>query len=207
MSPSNLAALVIAASFAAGLNLYATVLVLGLLARAHLATLPPGLDALGHTWVLASCAILFAAEFVADKIPVLDLFWNVLHTVIRIPVAALIAWHATAQLSPGLQIAAACLGAAIATLAHSSKIAARAAVTPSPEPVSNIALSTASDTAAIGLTWMATHHPIPAAIVALLLLLLAGLAVRSLLRGTRRALARLRSWGTPAQVGQSKLLS
>lgn len=206
MSPSNLAGLVIAASFAAGLNLYATILVLGLLARAHFATLPPGLDTLGHTWVLLTCAALFAAEFVADKIPVLDLMWNVLHTAIRIPVAALIAWHATTQLSPGMQIAAAGLGALIATLAHSSKIAARAAVTPSPEPVSNIALSTVSDGAAIGLTWVATHHPIPAAIVALSLLLAAGLAVRALLRGTRQTLARLRGWGSSPQTAGTNLL-
>lgn len=195
MSPSNLAALVIAASFAAGLNLYATILVLGMLARVHLATLPPGLDVLGHTWVLVTCGVLFVAEFVADKIPVLDLLWNVLHTFIRIPVAALIAWHATTQLSPGMQVAAASLGAVIAALAHSSKIAARAAVTPSPEPISNIALSTASDGAAIGLTWFATHHPVPAAILALCLLLAAGLAARALLRAAQRVFARLRSLG------------
>ena len=205
MSPSNLAALVIAASFAAGLNLYATILVLGALARMHLATLPPGLDTLGHTWVLVTCGVLFLAEFVADKIPVLDLFWNVLHTFIRIPVAALIAWHATAQLSPAMQVAAAGLGAVIAGLAHSSKIAARAAVTPSPEPVSNIALSTVSDSAAIGLTWFATHHPIPAAVLALCLLLAAGLAARSLLRATRRVFARLQSFGTPEPASQQFL--
>ena len=191
LSPANLAALVIATSFAAGLNLYATVLVLGLLARVRLATLPAGLDVLGHTWVLTICGAMFAAEFFADKIPFVDLAWNVLHTVVRVPVAALLAWHATAQLSPAMQIAAAGLGAVIAGLAHTSKIAARAAITPSPEPVSNIALSTASDGAAIGMTWVAAHHPIAAAIYALLLLLAAGLVARVLLRATRRALDRL----------------
>ena len=68
-SPANITALVIAASFAAGLNIYATVLTLGLLARTQWVALPPGLDSLGHTWVLVACGIMFAIEFVADKIP------------------------------------------------------------------------------------------------------------------------------------------
>ena len=75
-SPANITALVIAASFAAGLNIYATVLTLGLLARTHWVALPPGLDSLGHTWVLVVCGIMFAIEFVADKIPAFDMIWN-----------------------------------------------------------------------------------------------------------------------------------
>ena len=90
-SPANITALVIASSFAAGLNIYATVLTLGLLARTRLVQLPPGLDPLGHTWIIVTCAILFAVEFFADKIPALDLVWNFLHTFVRIPIAALLA--------------------------------------------------------------------------------------------------------------------
>ena len=199
INPSDIAALVIASSFAAGLNLYATILVLGILARTHVALLPPGLDVLSHTWVLVVCGVLFAAEFVADKIPVLDLLWNALHTAIRIPAAALIAWQASAQLSPGLQIAAAAIGAGIAAVAHSSKIAARAVVTPSPEPVSNAALSIAEDASAIGLTWLATHHPFVAAGIVAAALLLTALAARTLYRAGRRSLDRLRSsYGRPA---------
>ncbi len=193
ISPSDIAALVVASSFAAGLNLYATILVLGVLARTHVALLPPGLDVLSHTWVLAICAVLFAAEFVADKIPVLDLLWNALHTAVRIPAAALLAWQASSQLSPGLQIAAAAIGAAIAAVAHSSKIAARAAVTPSPEPVTNAALSIAEDAGAIGLTWLATHHPFAAAGIVAVVLLLSALLARTLYRAGRRSIARLRS--------------
>ena len=128
--------------------------------------LPPGLDSLGHTWVLVVCAMMFAIEFVADKIPAFDMMWNVLHTVIRVPIAAVIAYHASAQLSPQMQMIATGVGAAIALAAHSSKTALRAVVTPSPEPVSNIALSSAEDVMAIGLTWFATHHPIIAASIA-----------------------------------------
>ncbi len=189
-SPANITALVIASSFAAGLNIYATVLTLGLLARTHLVQLPPGLDPLGHTWIIVTCAILFAVEFFADKIPALDLFWNLLHTFVRIPIAALIAYHASSQLTPTMQILATALGAGIALAAHTSNTAVRAAVTPSPEPVSNIALSTAGDTVAIGLTWLATHHPIAAACIAIALLLAAALAAHALIRALRRSLQR-----------------
>ena len=190
-SPANITALVIAASFAAGLNIYATVLTLGLLARAHWVALPPGLDALGQTWILVVCGILFAVEFVADKIPGFDMLWNALHTVVRVPIAALIAYHASSQLSPQMQILATAIGAVVALAAHGSKTALRAAVTPSPEPISNIALSTGEDAAAVGLTWFATHHPLVAACLALGLLAAAILAIRALLLAIQRPLRRL----------------
>ena len=159
LQPSQYRCLVTAASFAAGLNLYATILTLGVLARFHWVDLPPSLNSLGHTWVLVACGVLFCAEFVTDKIPGLDFVWNALHTFVRIPVAALVAYHASSQLSPSMQIAATAIGAAVALAAHGSKIAVRAAVTSSPEPLSIIALSTTGDATAIGLTWVATHHP------------------------------------------------
>ena len=73
--------------------------------------LPPGLDSLGHTWVIITCAILFAVEFFVDKIPAFDLVWNLLHTFVRIPVAALVAYHASSQLTPQMQVVATALGA------------------------------------------------------------------------------------------------
>jgi hypothetical protein len=190
-SPANITALVIAASFAAGLNIYATVLTLGILARTQWVALPPGLDSLGHTWVIVVCAIMFGIEFIADKIPGFDLIWNTLHTVVRIPIAALVAYHASSQLTPQMQVLATALGAAIALATHGSKTALRAAVTPSPEPVSNIALSTSEDAVAIGLTWFATHHPIIAASIALVFLIAAIFAARALLRAIQRPLRKL----------------
>jgi len=196
-SPANITALVIAASFAAGLNIYATVLTLGILARTHWVALPAGLDSLGHTWVIVVCAIMFAVEFVADKIPGFDVFWNVLHTAVRVPIAALVAYHASAQLSPQMQMIATVVGAAVALATHSSKTALRAVVTPSPEPVSNIALSSAEDVVAVGLTWFATHHPFIAASIALIVLVAAVLAARALLRAIHRPLRRL--FGMPPE--------
>jgi hypothetical protein len=185
-SPGNIAALIIASSFAAGLNVYATVLTLGILARLHGVVLPPGLEILGHWWVIAVSGIMFALEFVADKIPAFDMVWNALHTFIRPPVAALLAYQASAQLSPQMQLVAAVAGGAIALVSHGSKTAVRAAVTASPEPFSNIALSTSEDIVAVGITWLTTQHPWIAAAIAATLILCAILAARWIVRLLRR---------------------
>jgi hypothetical protein len=190
-TPSTIAALVIAASFAAGLNVYATVLTLGLLAHAHWVALPPGLEGLANWWIIAVSGTLFAVEFFADKIPGLDLLWNGLHTFIRIPIAALLAYRATTQLTPGMQLLATAMGAAIALAAHGSKTAARALVTPSPEPVSNIALSGTEDVAAVGITWLATQHPWAAASITLALLLVTVLSIRWVVKALRGVFMKL----------------
>ena len=172
---TELVGLIVAVSFAAGLNVYATVATLGLLAHAGLLDLPSGLHLLSSWWVIGASGALFAVEFLADKIPAFDLFWNALHTFVRVPVAALIAYGATSQLSPEKQLLAALAGGAIALAAHGGKTAARVAVTPSPEPASNIALSAGEDVLAIFLTWFATQHPRLAALIvgALLLIIVA----------------------------------
>jgi hypothetical protein len=177
-TPSSIAALIVAASFAAGLNVYATVATLGLLARFDWVTLPTGLHALSSPWVIAVSSLLFAVEVFADKIPAFDLVWNAAHTFIRVPVAALLAYQAASQLSPEMKLLAAVAGATIAAIAHTSKTAARALVTPSPEPVSNIALSASEDVAAISLTWLATHHPYAAAGIATVAIVLLLLSLR-----------------------------
>lgn len=164
ISPSTIASLVIALSFAAGLNVYATVCSLGIMARLHWVTLPGELGVLQNPWIIGVSAALFFGELFADKIPGFDLIWNALHTFIRIPAAALMAYAASSHLSPEQQLVVTGAGAIVATIAHSSKTAARVMVTPSPEPVSNIALSSAEDVVAIGLTWVATHHPVAAGI-------------------------------------------
>jgi hypothetical protein len=163
---SGLVGIIVAVSFAAGLNVYATVATLGLLAHAGWLDLPPRLHLLTSWWVIAASLVLFGIEFFADKIPAFDLLWNALHTFVRVPVAALLAYGASSQLSPETQLLATLAGGAIALAAHGGKTAARIAVTPSPEPVSNIALSAGEDTLAVFLTWLATQHPIAAAGIA-----------------------------------------
>jgi len=181
----DLSGLLIATSFAAGLNVYATVGTLGLLSRAGVLQLPPSLHLLSSWYVIAASAVLFVVEFFADKIPAFDLIWNALHTFILVSIAALLAYRATAQLSPGEQIMAAGAGALIALAAHGGKTAVRAAVTPSPEPFSNMSLSLGEDILAIGLTWLATRHPYLAGTLALSLLLVIALLVRWVVRSLR----------------------
>ena len=183
---SDLVGLIVAVSFAAGLNVYATVATLGLLAHAGLLDLPTGLHLLSSWWVIAAAAVLFAIEFFADKIPAFDLFWNALHTFIRIPVAALMAYDATSQLSPEKQLLATLAGGAIALAAHGGKMAARTAVTPSPEPVSNFALSAGEDTLAIFLTWLATQHPIAAAGIVVAFLVMIAVVMRWVVRAMKK---------------------
>ena len=189
LSADALVAFLVAVSFAAGLNVYATVATLGLLARANVLTLPGTLDVLGQWWVIGGSGALFLIEFAADKIPGFDLIWNALQTFVRVPVGALLAYSATDRLAPEWQLGAAALGGAIALMAHAGKTAARTAVTPSPEPFSNFALSVAEDGFAIFITWFATRHPyIAGAIVVLLIAILIVLirwivrALKSLLR-------------------------
>ena len=177
--------MVVGASFAAGLNVYATVATLGLIARAGWMELPPSLHIMESWWVIGAAAALFAIEFVADKIPAFDLIWNALQTFVRVPVAALMGYAATAQLSPQAQMLSAVLAGSIAMAAHTGKFAVRAAVTPSPEPVSNTALSVTEDVAAIGLTWFATTHPYIAATIACICVLVAVLLIRWLLRAIK----------------------
>jgi hypothetical protein len=185
ISANELVAAVVATSFAAGLNLYATVATLGLLAHLGVLTLPPALEMLSSWWIIGISGALFGIEFFADKIPAFDLVWNALHTFIRVPVAALLAYRATEALSPWEQLLATAAGAAIAFAAHGGKTAARAAVTASPEPFSNTALSVGEDSLAIFLTWFATRHPYSAAAIVVVLVLIIVLLARWVLRSLR----------------------
>jgi hypothetical protein len=189
LSTSRLAALIVASCFAAGLNVYATVATLGLLARTHAIELPASLNLLTSWWVIGASVTLYAIEFVADKVPAVDLIWNVLQTFVRIPVAALLAYTATASLSPTEQLLATTLGGCIALVAHGGKTALRVAVTPSPEPLSNIALSAGEDMLAVFLLWLAGRHPYWAAGFAALLLAVVVVLARAVWRAIRAAFA------------------
>lgn len=167
LSGTALTSFLVATSFAAGLNVYATVGALGLLCRAGLLALPPSLDILRDWSVIVAAAALFAVEFVADKIPFFDLIWNTLQTFVRVPVAALLAFRATSHLPLEGQLLSGLLGGTIALAAHTGKTAARTAVTPSPEPFSNIGLSLGEDVVAVSLVWLAAHRPYLAAAIAL----------------------------------------
>jgi hypothetical protein len=185
LGPNEVTAALIAVSFAAGLNVYATLATLGLLAHTGVLTLPAPLHLLENWWIIAASAVLFLVEFFADKAPAFDLIWNALHTFIRIPIAALLAYGATSHLSAEKQLVATLLGGLIALAAHGGKTAVRAAVTPSPEPLSNIGLSLGEDVVAIFLTWFATKHPYMSAAIAIAFMVLIVLLIRWVIRALR----------------------
>ena len=185
LQPNEVVALLVAISFAAGLNVYATIGTLGLLGRFGLLHLPLPLHLLDNWWIIAASAVLFAIEFFADKIPAFDLIWNALHTFVRVPIAALLAYAATSHLSPEKQLLATIVGGLIALAAHGAKTSVRAAVTPSPEPLSNIGLSLGEDVIAISLTWFATRHPYAAAAIVIVLLVIIVVLIRWVIRALK----------------------
>src|SRR6476646_847882 len=137
------------ASWVSGINLYATVATLGLLGRfAHL-KLPGELDVVTNWWVIGVALFLFVVEFIADKVPVVDSVWDVIHTFIRIPAGAILAATAFGDFDRRVQVIALLLGGGLALSSHGTKAAARALINASPEPVSNIVVSLSEDILAV----------------------------------------------------------
>ena len=137
--------LALGTAWTSGINLYATVTVLGLLQRFAGVKLPGGLDALDNWWVIGIAGGLYIVEFFADKIPYVDSVWDVVHTFIRVPAGAIVAYAATNQLDPSITIPATLIGGGFAFASHGTKAALRAGANLSPEPVSNWALSIIED--------------------------------------------------------------
>jgi hypothetical protein len=173
----------------AGVNLYATLLVMGLAARFDWVDLPASLDPLGSGWVIGGAAALYALEFLADKIPWVDSLWDGIHTLVRPVGAALVAVAALGPASPGMAIVVALLGATIGASTHAAKAGTRLVVNASPEPASNVAVSLLEDGFVVGLVLLLLTHPLLglgialAALVAVILVL--SLLLRLLLRRKR----------------------
>jgi hypothetical protein len=169
-----------------GINLYMTVLTLGLLQRFHLANLPGDLGYLAHTWVLILAGALAAVQFVADKIPAVDSVWDVVHTFIRIPAGAILAAAAFAHLDPGVRLVALLVGGGIALSSHSAKTATKLAANASPEPVSNVVLGLGADAVSIGGSVLMASHPVLMISLVVLAVLFSVLLIRWIFRMMRR---------------------
>ena len=191
MNPLATLGLALGAGFSSGLNLYATVATLDLLERFGVIHLPPALQGLSHPWVLATAVILYVLEFFADKIPYVDTVWDAVHTFIRPPAAALLAFSAAGAAPAEWRWAAALLAGGVALTSHGTKASARAAVNTVPEPFSNWVLSLGEDALAVWLTWMATVHPIATTIIVVTLLALSVYILFHLFRFARRAFQKL----------------
>jgi hypothetical protein len=191
MNPIETLGLALGAGFSSGLNLYATIATLGLLQRFGVIHLPEQLQVLAHPWVLGIAIALYVIEFLADKIPLVDTVWDAIHTVIRPPAAALLAYGAAGAAPPEWRWGAALLAGGVALTSHGTKASTRAAVNASPEPFSNWALSFGEDALAVWLTWLATVHPTATIVVVSILMIIAAFLIFHLFRFLRRAVRRL----------------
>ena len=159
-------------SFAAGVNLYATVAILGLASRYGWVSLPPQFQAFNNDIVIGAAVVMYLIEFFADKIPYVDSLWDVIHTAIRPVGGALIAVTTLGDASPTVEGLVALLGGTVAAGSHLTKTSTRAAANASPEPFSNWVLSIGEDLFVVGLGFLALKYPVAALVVAAVLLVL-----------------------------------
>ncbi len=151
--------LAMGSSWVSGINLYITVATLGLLGRFAGLQLPGDLSVLTNWWIIGIALFLVLVEFFADKVPLVDSTWDVIHTFIRIPAGAVLAATAFGDFNLGVQVIAFLLGGGLALSSHGTKAATRAAINTSPEPVSNITASFIEDFVALGSLLLAAFHP------------------------------------------------
>ncbi len=177
-------------SFAAGVNLYATVAILGLAARYHWVTLPPQFEVFNDNVVIGAAIVLYVVEFFADKIPYVDTLWDMLHTAIRPIGGALIAVATLGDASPAMEGLVALLGGTVAAGSHLTKTSTRAAANASPEPFSNWILSLGEDLFVVGLGFLALQYPVVALGVVILLIVLIAIFAVVIVRTVRRWFAR-----------------
>lgn len=157
----NTIALTMGVAWASGINLYAAILVLGVLGATGNITLPTELVILTDPLIIAAAGVMYAVEFFADKIPGVDNGWDAIHTFIRIPLGALLAAAAVgSDMNPSIVIAAALLGGSLAASTHAAKSGARVLINASPEPVSNWLASLGEDAAVLVGLWTALHYPL-----------------------------------------------
>ena len=182
-------------SFAAGLNLYATVAILGLASRFGWVHLPPQFHVFDNNWVIGIAIACYVVEFVADKVPWVDTAWDAVHTVVRPLGGAFIAVTTLGDASPGAQAAAALLGGGVAAASHLTKASTRVAANTSPEPFSNWGLSLLEDVLVLALSALTLALPVVALVVAAGLLALIGLFSMAIVRAFRRRFGRAQRGG------------
>ncbi len=153
-------ALSMGAAWASGINLYATLLMLGMMGSTGTIVLPEPLQILQEPLVIWASGFMFVVEFFADKIPGVDSGWDSLHTFIRIPAGAALAAAAVGDVNPAVVLAAALVGGTLTTATHAGKSGSRLLINTSPEPVSNWGASLGEDLAVIGGLWVALTHPV-----------------------------------------------
>jgi hypothetical protein len=191
-------AVAMGASWVSGINLYATVATLGLLSRfAHL-RLPGELEVLTSWWVIGIAVVLYVIEFFADKIPLVDSTWDVIHTFIRIPAGAVLAAGAFGNFDRSIQVIALLLGGGLALSSHGTKAATRAILNTSPEPVSNVVASVVEDILAVVSIVCSVLFPVLLFVIVGVGLVISFLVFRQIIRFLRQVTRSIRGWFAPA---------
>jgi len=192
-------------AFASGINLYATVAVLGILGTTGHLNLPPELSVLTNEWVIGAGVLMYLIEFFADKIPGLDSFWDAIHTFIRIPAGAILAAQAVGHVSPEAQIIAFLLGGAVTTASHGTKASMRLAINTSPEPFTNWTASIGEDIAALGAVWVSINYPYAMLGFVALFFLFSLWMIPKLFRTFKSMIGKIKSYFKSKEEGPSRL--
>jgi hypothetical protein len=185
-------ALTMGVAWASGINLYATILVLGYMGMTGNIDLPPDLQILADPMVMIAAGLMYTIEFFADKVPGVDTGWDTLHTFIRIPAGALLAAGAVGEVGTGAQLAAGLVGGTLATGSHATKAGSRVLINTSPEPVSNWFASVGEDVAVILGLWTALNNPVLFLVLLGVFILLMIWLLPRIWRGLRKLFAWLR---------------
>lgn len=197
---TRIIALTMGVAWAAGINLYAAIATLGILGVTGNMTLPPDLQVLANPLVIGAACLMFAVEFIADKMPGVDTGWDTIHTFIRIPAGALLAAGAVGEINPAVSLAAALLGGTMAAGTHGMKSGARLLINASPEPLTNWSASIVEDIMVIGGIWAAVNHPWLFIVLLALFILLMIWLLPKLWRGVKMLAARIKKLFTPRQA-------
>jgi hypothetical protein len=185
-------------SWVAGINLYASVAVLGVLGRWDGLELPGDLSVLTNGWVISVAAALYTVEFFADKIPYLDSAWDLAHTFIRVPSGAAIAALSFGDYSPVIQVVALLLGGGLALTSHGTKTATRAMINISPEPVTNVLASVAEDGFAVGYVLLTYFVPLISLLILVFGLIIMALVLPRIIRFMRLVFMEVRPARAPS---------
>lgn len=194
MDAVSIIALSMGAAWASGINLYATIFVLGYMGLTGNIDLPPELHLLSDPLVMTAAGLMYCVEFFADKIPGVDSGWDTIHTFIRIPAGAMLAAGAVGDVTPALELSAALLGGTLAAGSHATKMGSRLLINTSPEPVTNWAASIGEDLLVLGGLWAALYHPVLFLIALLVFILVVVWMLPRLWRLLKRVFCRIGSW-------------
>ncbi len=194
-------------AWASGINLYAAILMLGIMGATGNVDLPPDLQILSDPMVIGAAGLMYCVEFFADKVPGVDTGWDAIHTFVRVPAGAILAAGAVGDVSSAAGIAAGIVGGGMALTSHSLKSGSRVLINTSPEPVSNWTASITEDIAVIAGLWTALNHPVLFVIFLILFIILAIWLLPKLWRGIQtvfRAIGRFFSGESDAENGNDK---